>query len=105
MKTEQFEKAILKMGLEPKEVRLEKNHVKWFLCAGNTDYDIIVYDANGTALVLTTFYWPEEVNDIKIEIYRDKNGQRLGVTVNGVPAQRDSRLDLKFDEEDELLNF
>ena len=101
MKTEQFEKAILKMGLEPKEVRLEKNHVKWFLCGGNSDYDIIVYDSKGKALVLSSFEWPEEVNDIKIEVYRDKNGQVFGVTIDGVPVMRDDSLDLNFEEEDE----
>lgn len=94
MRTNDFEKAIAKMGLEPKEVRLEKNQVKWFLCGGNNEYDIIVYDAQGKALVLPTFFWPEEVNDIHIDIYRDKNEQVLGVTINGVPAQRDSRYDL-----------
>lgn len=99
MRVNEFEKAIGKMGLEPKEVRLEKNHVKWFLCGGNSDYDIIVYDSKGKALVLSSFEWPEEVNDIKIEVYRDKNGQVLGVTVNGVPVMRDSRLDLNFEED------
>lgn len=94
MRTSEFENAIAKVGLEPKEVRLEKNHVKWFICSGNSDYDIIVYDAQGKALVLSSFEWPEEVNDIKIDIYRDKNEQILGVTINGEPALRDSRYDL-----------
>ena len=100
MRVNEFEKAIGKIGLEPKEVRLEKNHVKWFICGGNADYDIIVYDAQGKALVLSSFDWPEEVNDIKIEIYRDKNGQVLGVTIDGVPVMRDDSLDLNFEEED-----
>lgn len=94
MKVEAFETAIDKIGLEKKEVRLEKNNVRWFLCGGNDDYDIIVYDAQGKALVLYSFEWPEEVNDIKIDIYRDKNKQILGVTINGEPALRDSRYDL-----------
>lgn len=100
MRVNEFEKAIGKMGLEMKEVRLEKNHVKWFICAGNADYDIIVFDKDGKALVLTTFYWPEEVNDIKIEVYRDKNGQVLGVTIDGVPVMRDDSLDLVFEEDE-----
>lgn len=100
MRVNEFEKAIGKMGLEPKEVRLEKNHVKWFLCGGNSDYNIIVYDSKGKALVLSSFEWPEEVNDIKIEVYRDKNGQVLGVCIDGVPVMRDDSLDLDFEEED-----
>ena len=100
MRTNEFENAIAKIGLEPKEVRLEKNHVKWFICGGNSDYDIIVYDAQGKALVLSSFEWPEEVNDIKIEIYRDKNGNVLGLTINGVPVMRDDSLDLVFEEDE-----
>ena len=94
MKVEVFESAIDLIGLEKKEVRLEKNQVKWFICFGNHEYDIIVFDAQGKALVLSSFAWPEEVNDVHIETYRDKNEQILGVTINGVVAQRDSRYDL-----------
>lgn len=97
MRVNEFEKTILAMGLTPKEVRLERNHVKWFICGGNSDYDIIVFDSEGAALVLPSFFWPEEVNDVHIEVYSDNKGQILGVTINGMPAQRDSRLDLKFD--------
>lgn len=97
MKVEVFESAIDKIGLEKKEVRLEKNQVKWFVCAGNHEYDIIVFDAQGKALVLSSFEWPEEVNDVHIETYRDKNEQILGVTINGVVAQRDSRYDLSIE--------
>ena len=100
MRVNEFEKAIGKMGLEPKEVRLEKNHVKWFLCGGNSDYDIIVYDANGKALVLSKFFWPKETNDIHIEVYRDKNQQIIGVTINAVPVMRDDSLDLVFEEDE-----
>ena len=94
MKVEVFESAIDLVGLEKKEVRLEKNQVKWFICCGNHEYDIIVFDAQGKALVLSSFEWPEEVNDVHIETYRDKNEQILGVTINCVVAQRDSRYDL-----------
>lgn len=97
MKVEVFESAIDLLGLEKKEVRLEKNQVKWFICGGNHEYDIIVFDAQGKALVLSSFAWPEEVNDVHIETYRDKNGQVLGVTINGVVAQRDSRYDLSIE--------
>ena len=100
MRVNEFEKAIGKMGLEPKEVRLEKNHVKWFLCGGNSDYDIIVFDANGKALVLSKFFWPKETNDIHIEVYRDKNQQIIGVTINAVPVMRDDSLDLVFEEDE-----
>lgn len=100
MKVEVFESAIDLIGLEKKEVRLEKNQVKWFICGGNSEYDIIVFDAQGKALVLSSFAWPEEVNDVHIETYRDKNGQVLGVTINGVPVMRDDSLDLNFEEED-----
>lgn len=96
MKVNEFENAILKMGLEPEEVRLEKNQVKWFICSGNDEYDIIVFDAKGKALVLSSYQWPTDVNDIHIEVYRDKNGQVLGVTIDGKPVMRDDRLDLKF---------
>ena len=98
MRVKEFESAILEKGFEPKEVRLEKNAVKWFICAGNQDYDIIVFDSHGAALVLPSFCWPSEVNDIRIEVYRDKNGRTIGVTINGVPAQRDSRLDLHLNQ-------
>lgn len=97
MKVEVFESAIDLIGLEKKEVRLEKNQVKWFVCGGNHEYDIIVFDAQGKALVLSSFEWPEEVNDVHIETYRDKNEQILGVTINGVVAQRDSRYDLSIE--------
>ena len=97
MKVEVFESAIDLIGLEKKEVRLEKNQVKWFVCGGNHEYDIIVFDAQGKALVLSSFAWPEEVNDVHIETYRDKNEQILGVTINGVVAQRDSRYDLSIE--------
>ena len=97
MKTSDFENAISKIGLEMKEVRLEKNQVKWFICGGNSEYDIIVYDAKGKALVLRSFAWPEEVHDVHIEVYRDKNGQALGVTINGVPVMRDDSLDLDLE--------
>lgn len=97
MKVEAFETAIDKIGLEKKEVRLEKNNVKWFLCVGNNEYDIIVFDAQGKALVLSSFEWPEETNDVHIEIYRDKHGKVLGVTINGITAQRDSRYDLDLE--------
>ena len=100
MRVNEFEKAIGKMGLEPKEVRLEKNHVKWFLCGGNSDYDIIVFDANGKALVLSKFFWPKETNDIHIEVYRDKNQQIIGVTIKAVPVLRDDSLDLVFEEDE-----
>lgn len=97
MKVEVFESAIDLIGLEKKEVRLEKNQVKWFVCGGNHEYDIIVFDAQGKALVLSSFAWPEEVNDVHIETYRDKNGQVLGVTINGVPVMRDDSLDLDLE--------
>lgn len=99
MRVNEFEKAILKRGFEPKEVRLEKNQVKWFICGGNCDYDIIVFDKDGKALVLPNFKWEEDMA-IFVENYRDVKGKILGVTINGKPAQRDSRLDLKFEEED-----
>ena len=96
MRVSEFEQAILRIGLNPKEVRLEKNQVKWFVCDGNGSYDIIVYDANGKALVLTNYEWPEEVNDVKIETYCNKDGKVLGVTIDGKPVMRESRLDLVF---------
>lgn len=105
MKTNEFESAISKVGLEPKEVRLERNHVKWFICGGNDDYDIIVYDAQGKALVLSSYQWPDEVNDIHIEVYRDKNQQVLGVTIDGKPVMRDDRLDLVFEEESKANKY
>ena len=94
MRVNEFETAILDMGLTPRDVRLEKNHVKWFVCEGNEDYGIIVYDSHGKALVLVDFEWPEEESSIHVEHYHDKQGMILGVTINGRPAQRDSRLDL-----------
>jgi len=96
MRVSEFENAILRIGLNPKEVRLEKNQVKWFVCDGNGYYDIIVYDAKGKALALTNYEWPEEVNDVKIETYYDKEGKVLGVTIDGKPVMRDRRLDLVF---------
>ncbi len=98
MRVNEFEKAILKRGLEPKEVRLEKNQVKWFICGGNCDYDIIVFDKDGKALVLSTFKLEEDM-PIFVENYRDVKGKVLGVTINGKPAQRDSRLNLDFTDD------
>jgi hypothetical protein len=96
MRVNEFEKAILAKGLTPKEVRLEWNHVKWFLCGGNKDYDIIVFDSKGKALVLPCFKWPEETFSIRVEHYFDKHGNIIGVTINDEPVMRDSRLDLIF---------
>lgn len=98
MRVNEFEKAILKRGFEPKEVRLEKNQVKWFICGGNCDYDIIVFDKDGKALVLPIFKWEEDM-PIFVENYRDVKGKVLGVTINGKPAQRDSRLNLDFTDD------
>ena len=35
--------------------------------------------------------------DVHIEVDRDKNGQVLGVTINGVPVMRDDSLDLDLE--------
>ena len=50
MKLKKFEQAIIAKGLKPKEVRLEHSNVKWFVCDGNYDYGIIVFDKNGKGL-------------------------------------------------------
>ncbi len=90
MKLKEFEQAIIAKGLKPKEVRLEHSNVKWFVCDGNYDYGIIVFDKNGKAYVLFTYQWPEEVHNIQIE---SCDG---GITIDGVTAYRDCVLDLVF---------
>ncbi len=96
MRIHEFEKAILAIGVKPREARLERNHVKWFICEGNGEYAIIVYDKEGKALVLHDYEWPEEEYDIHVEHYHDSEGNVAGITIDGRPMMRDSRLDLKF---------
>ena len=96
MKTEDFEKKILAKGLKPLEVRLEHNQVKWFICDKNDDYDIIVFDRWGNALVRPRFDWPDEVEEVEIHHYYDKEGNTMGVTFNGWPAMRANSLDLNL---------
>ena len=90
MKVKEFEEAILAKGLKPKEVRLEHNHVKWFICEGNKYYDIIVYDRNGKALVQPYYTWPEEVHEIRIETFDGS------VTIDEGIVYRAKELDLEF---------
>lgn len=98
MRVHEFETAILAMGINPKEAKLENGHVKWFICEGKEmlGANIIVYDSKGKALVLPDFEWPEDDGAIYVEHYRDIYGKILGVTINGRPVYRDDRLDLKF---------
>ena len=95
MKVREFEEAILAKGLKPKEVRLEHNHVKWFICEGNKYYDIIVYDRNGKALVQPYYTWPDEVHNIRIETLDG------GVTIDGEAVYRVDTLDLVFPDKSE----
>ena len=90
MRVREFEEAILAKGLKPKEVRLEHNQVKWFICEGDMFYDIIVYDRNGKAFALLLYIWPEEVHEIWIENYDG------GVTIDGQDAYRVDSFDLEF---------
>ena len=96
MRVHEFEDAIMAMGLKPREVRLEENQVKWFLCEGNEEYAIIVYDKSGKALVLCDYDWPDEESNIHVEHYRDSDGKVIGVAIDGRPVMRDSGLDLHF---------
>ena len=95
MRVKEFEEAILAKGLKPKEVRLEHNHVKWFICEWNKYNDIIVYDRNGKALVQPYYTWPEEVHNIRIE---NHDG---GVTIDGQAVYRVDTLDLVFPDKSE----
>lgn len=95
MRVKEFEEAIIAKGLKPKEVRLEHNHVKWFICEGNKYYDIIVYDRNGKALVQPYYTWPDEVHNIRIEKYDG------GVTIDGEAVYRVDTLDLVFPDKSE----
>lgn len=97
MKIKDFESSILAMELKPMDVRLEHGHVKWFICQGSGDYEVVVFDSEGRALVLQRFDWPEDDGSVYVEHYHDERGMVLGVTINGKPMQRDNRLDLKFE--------
>ena len=92
MRVKEFEEAILAKGLKPKEVRLEHNHVKWFICKDYRYKDIVVFDKEGKAYVVFNYTWPEEVHDIRIESYDG------GVSIDGEIAHRAKNLDLEFKE-------
>ena len=95
MRVKEFEEAILAKGLKPKEVRLEHNHVKWFICEGNKYYDIIVFDKDGKALVQPYYTWPEEVHEIRIETFDGS------VTIDEGIVYRAKELDLEFPDKSE----
>lgn len=92
MKVDEFEKAIIAKGLEPFHVFMVKGgQVKWFACKDtrpNSEYNLIVYDSEGRALVLPIF--PDDLENIKIKEYPG------GVSVNKYIAQRAQSLDLNF---------
>ena len=92
LEVQDFERQIRRKGLKPLQVIFERgSRVKWFVCddtRAEREYDLIVYDSRGKALVLTDY---DKTTDIvNIEAY---NG---GVTINGEVPMRDSSLDLEF---------
>lgn len=95
MKVDDYENAIRAKGLVPREVRLEKNQVKWFLCDGNREYDIIVFDRFGRCHGLPFYSWPEEVNDVDVRFaYPSRT-----VGIDGRVCQRIEELDLEIDQD------
>lgn len=96
MKVKEFEAAILDKaakldrGLKPKEVRLEHNHVKWFLCEGDKFNEIVVFNKDGKAFALSFYKWPEEVENIRLESKGDN------ITIDGRLAYDAGYLDLEF---------
>ena len=80
MKTEVFEKAILQQNLQPVEVKLSKNQVKWFVARDEKTKELVVFDYKGMAYCIDYFDWHGQDLDIK-----NKNEN---VTVNGIEAER-----------------
>lgn len=92
MKVKEFEEAIIAKGLKPKEVRLEHNQVRWFLCKGDEFNEIVVFNKDGKAFALSFYKWPEEVENIRIE----RKGNNI--TIDGRLAYDAGYLDLEFKE-------
>ena len=94
MKVETFENHASAIGLEPIEVVYGRgSNVVWFICLDRREkreYGLIVFDNMGKALIMPDFD-EEEARENHIHIMRYEGG----VTVNGCPAQRDDRLDLR----------
>lgn len=95
MKIEDFEKRILSLGLEPVEVRLHHNQVKWFVCKSTGVYPFYLYDEGGKAFVLAQFDWEKNVDSIQIREY-GRGGVVYGISVNGVPVKRCQSKDIAF---------
>lgn len=89
-----FEEHAVAIGMEPIEVVYGRgNDVVWFVCLDcreNREYGLVVFDSRGRALVMPNFD-EEEAREKPIHIMRYEGG----VMVNGHPAQRDSRLDMR----------
>lgn len=90
MKIDVFEREILKKQLKPIHLIMGRgSKVKWFACLDarpQREYDLIVYDSEGKALVLPTY--EQELENLNVMPYPG------GVTVNGIVPQRDMSLDL-----------
>ena len=103
LRVQDFERQIRKKGLKPLQVIFERgSSVKWFICEDTRperEYDLIVYDHCGKALVLT--FYSKAMDIVNIESFTDKTYEiesyNGGVTINGDVPMRDSSLDLKFD--------
>ena len=92
LRVQDFERQIRKKGLKPLQVIFERgSSVKWFICEDTRperEYDLIVYDSRGKALVLTDYDKTTDIVNIK--------SYSGGVTINGEVPMRDSSLDLEF---------
>ena len=97
MKVAEFEKHAQAIGLKPIEVLFGRgSEVQWFVCLDrreNKEYGLIIFDSQGKALIVPQFDEEEAMNN-HIHIARYDGG----VTVNGTPVQRDSKLDLRAQE-------
>ena len=90
MKTEVFEKAILKEGLEPVEVKLQRGQVMFFVAKSkSTDY-VVIYNKYGWAYLSEGIDLNEAVNIT----YSD----HIKMVVNGKEIKRIAQLNLFKDE-------
>ena len=105
LEVQDFERQIRRKGLKPLQVIFERgSRVKWFVCddtRAEREYDLIVYDSRGKALVLTDYDKTTDIVNILEHYIKGPDIMNIksysgGVTINGEVPMRDSSLDLEF---------
>lgn len=90
MKTEVFEKAILKEGLEPVEVKLHRGQVMFFVAKSKDTSYVVIYNKYGWAYVTSNLDLSQQLNIT----YSDD----VKIIANGIELKRISYFNLFRDE-------